>query len=88
MDKINELVDELGLRDYGEFDGNLFIINFNSSDEFSNVYTELSDMFDADEDSGEFNDSRSVVTFTDENLEIITSADYDNDLYSISIGEK
>lgn len=88
MDKINELVDELGVRDLGDFEGSVFVINFNSSDEFSNIYTQISDRFDADDNAGEFNDSKSMVVFTDEDLEIITTADYDNDVYSISIGEK
>ena len=88
MDKINELVDDLGLRDLGDFDGDLFIVEFDSSDEFSNVYTRLSDMFDVDSDAGEFSDAKSVVVFTNEYLEIITTADYDNDMYAISIGEK
>ena len=88
MDRINELVDEFGIEELGEFDGSVFVVNLNSSDEFSNLYAMISDMFDVDEDAGEFNDSKSMVVFTDEDLEIITTADYDNDVYSVSIGEK
>ena len=88
MDKIEEVVNELGLQEFGDFDGETFIATMNSSDEFSNVYSEISDKYEVDDDTGEFNDSKSMTVFTSDEIEIIANADYDNDNYTISIGRK
>lgn len=88
MDKVEEVVDELGLRDYGDFDGEVFIAELNTSDEFSNLYSKISDNYEVDEDTGEFDDSKSMTVFTSDEIEIIANADYNNDTYTISVGRK
>lgn len=86
MDKV---IDELGLRQYGDYDGNVFIANIDNSDKFSSIYSAISSKYTPDDaDTQQFNDTSSVTVFTDDDIEIIASANYDNDLYTISVGEK
>ena len=87
MDKVEEMIEELGLTG-GEFDGNTYIVTFDSSDLFANAFNQISDKLIPDEEGNVYSDSNSMVVFTDENVEVITNADYDNDQYTISIGEK
>ena len=44
MDRIEEVIDELEVRNLGEFDGNVFLIEPETSDKFANIYTIISDM--------------------------------------------
>ena len=86
MDKVNEVIDDLGLREFGDFDGNIFIVDIQDSDTFSSIYTDISDKYDPEDDNNEFNDDSSVTTFITDGVEIIATANYDSDKYSISIG--
>ena len=88
MDKIKAIADKLGILDIGSFDGNTFIAKVETSDEFSNIFSAITDSYEMADDGGEFDDSRSMTVFTDDSHEIIAVADYDNDDYTISIGEK
>ena len=87
MDKVKEIIDELDLTG-GEFNGNTYIITYDSSDLFANAFNKISDKLEPDEEGNVYSDSNSMVVFTDEDVEIITNADYDNDQYTISVGEK
>ena len=86
MDKVNEVIDDLGLREFGDFDGNIFIVDIQDSDTFSSIYTDISDKYDPEDDNNEFNDDSSVTTFITDGVESIATANYDSDKYSISIG--
>lgn len=89
MDNIDAVIDELGVRDLGDYDGNVFLIELDSSDQFANVYTAISDKFELEKEAqNEFDDMKSTAIFSNDSIEIITSADYDNDRYAITIGEK
>lgn len=89
MDNIDAVVDELGVRDLGDYDGSVFLIELDSSDQFANVYTTISDKFELEKEAqNEFDDMKSTAIFSNDSIEIITSADYENDRYAITIGEK
>lgn len=86
MDKVQEVVDELGL--VGDFDGNIFVAEFKDSDSFSNAYTTISDKYEAEDSGNQFDDATSVTVFSTDEIEIIASANYDTDNYAISVGVK
>lgn len=89
MDNIDAVVDELGVRDLGDYDGSVFLVETNSSDQFANIYTLISDKFEIEKEAqNEFNDMKSTTIFSNDSIEIIATADYDNDRYAITIGEK
>lgn len=91
MDKeVEKVVDDLGLSDLGNYDGKTFIVELDSSDKFSTLYTEISNKYEQEDDTEmqSFNDTTSVTVFSTDSVEIIASANYDNDLYTISIGRK
>lgn len=88
MDKINEVIEKFDLLRFGNFDGNVFIGTFPDSNEFSNVYSAISNEYEIDDEGNEFNDSKTHTVFTSDSVEITFDANYDKDSYSISIGEK
>ena len=90
MDNVEEVVNELGVENIGEYENeNLFKIELTSSDKFANLYNEISELFETESDTeNSFEDSTSVTVFSNASVEIICSADYDNDNYAITIGEK
>ena len=90
MDNVEEVVSKLGIEDIGEYEGdNLFKVELTSSDKFANLYNEISELFETDSDTeNSFEDSTSMTVFSNESVEIIASADYENDNYAITIGVK
>lgn len=88
MDNVEDVVGELGVEDLGHYDGDMFLIELNSSDEYSSLYSEISTKFNTETSMSSFEDARSVTVFTNDSVEITATADYDNDLYSILIGRK
>ena len=88
MEKIDSVVNDLSLNQYGDYDGETFVATLPDSNIFSNVYSKLSDDYEIDPSGNEFNDSKTFSVFTDDGIEIIASADYNNDNYTISIGAK
>lgn len=88
MDNVTDVVDLLQLNDLGEYDGDTYIVELNSSDRFANLYTEIADKFEADEEGNSFDDSKSVTSFSNDNIEIVVTADYDADRYAVSIRNK
>ena len=88
MDNVEDVVNELGVADLGHYDGDMFLVELNSSDEYSSLYSEISTKFNTEDSMSSFEDSRSVTVFTNDSVEITATADYDNDLYSILIGRK
>ena len=88
MDNVEDVVNELGVEDLGHYDGDMFLIELNSSDEYSSLYSEISTKFNTETSMSSFEDARSVTVFTNDSVEITATADYDNDLYSILIGRK
>ena len=88
MDNVEDVVNELGVEYLGHYDGNMFLVELNSSDEYSSLYSEISTKFNTETSMSSFEDSKSVTVFTNDSIEITATADYDNDLYSILIGRK
>ena len=88
MDNVEDVVNELGVEDLGHYDGDMFLVELNSSDEYSSLYSEISTKFNTETSMSSFEDARSVTVFTNDSVEITATADYDNDLYSILIGRK
>lgn len=88
MDNVEDVVNELGVEDLGHYDGDMFLVELNSSDEYSSLYSEISTKFNTETSMSSFEDARSVTVFTNDSIEITATADYDNDLYSILIGRK
>ena len=88
MDEINKVVEKFNLSRFGDFEGNVFAGTFSDSNEFSNVYSAISNEYEIDDEGNEFNDSKTHTVFTSDSVEITLDANYDNDSYTISIGEK
>ena len=88
MDNVEDVVNELGVEELGHYDGDMFLVELNSSDEYSSLYSEISTKFNTETSMSSFEDSKSVTVFTNDSIEITATADYDNDLYSILIGRK
>lgn len=88
MDSVEAVVEEMGLEKYGDFEGDIFIIELDSSDVFSSLLSEISSKFDIDNDLCSYDDSTSVNVYSNDFVEITATANYDQDLYSISIGRK
>ena len=48
MDNVEDVVNELGVEYLGHYDGNMFLVELNSSDEYSSLYSEISTKFNTE----------------------------------------
>ena len=87
---MKEFIDKLNLPFEGKYiDNSLYIIDLNNSNDFSDLYNAISLNKDLrlEGDSVATVDSSKFV-FTDGYFEVILEADYDNDFYRLSVGER
>ncbi len=87
---MEEFLSEIGIHEKGSLnsDGN-YVIDFESSEDFSKAFTKLDRYEDLDEteDSSIVNSSVSNIIYTNDNYIITLSADFDNDKYSLVMQE-
>ena len=86
---INEFVDSLELPFEGEYRGDSYIITPENSDEFSDIFNfiSLNDDLMCEEDSLATEDETQFI-FTNGEFEVVLSANYEKNLYNITIGER
>lgn len=86
---MNEFISSLDLPYEGEQHGPEYIINLDSSNEFSEVFNKISliNSLSLDGDSTA-NDDESLFRYTDGYYEVVLAANYDEDVYTVTISEK
>lgn len=89
MSSIEEFVNSLNIPFEGSYNNNQYIINLKSSDDFSKVFSiiSLNSQLRA-LDGSTATDSETEFRYTDGYYEILLSANYDEDVYSILIEVK
>ena len=90
MSSIEEFVDSLGLSQFeGEMNGDSYMLDVTSSNDFSTIFNIISTNKDleADDDSTA-TVSKSHFVFTDGYYEVELKADFDKDLYSVTVRER
>lgn len=89
-----EFATKLGIKSQGKYDqdNNSFIINLSDSDAYGYAYTkfENSDLLDEIQESSKVNENTSNLQFEaiDEPFIVGLYADFDNDIYQITITRK
>ena len=89
MSNIEEFVNSLNIPFEGSYSNNQYIINLKSSDDFSKVFSiiSLNSQLRA-LDGSTATDSETEFRYTDGYYEVLLSANYDEDVYSILIEVK
>ena len=86
---MKDFIDSLNLKLKGEMRSGQYIISTNSSDQFSSLFNSISlNEFLRLEDNSIAKDSESLFRFTDGYYDVILSANYDKDVYSLIIEVK
>lgn len=86
---IKELVEKLDLPFEGEWHENDYIITLNTSDEFSELYNIIStdNSFDLDETSLTTGNNAVFLFYTDD-IELRFTADFEQDIYRLTISRR
>lgn len=84
--EMQEFIDSLELPIEGEEQGKQYVIEIPNSDTFSQIF----DVVDTNKDlqlkgESKATDKESMFRFTDGTFDVVLSADYDNDLYSLVV---
>lgn len=90
MNNLEDFVDSLNISKFnGDYNGDSYIIEVNSSNDFSNLFNIIStnEHLDADDDSVA-TVSRSHFIYTDGYFEVELKADFDKDTYSAIVRER
>ena len=90
MNNLEEFIDSLGIDSFeGEYNGDSYIIEVNTSNDFSRLFNIIStnDKLSADENSTA-TVSKSHFVFTDGYYEVELKADFNKDLYSVVVRER
>lgn len=89
MNNLEEFVNSLELPAEGEYTNNEYVIKFDNSDDFSDIFNfiSLKKTLTA-EDHMVATEESCISTFTDGWYEIKLIADFDNDIYRVVVGER
>jgi hypothetical protein len=83
----NEFAKQLGINGIGTIEGNTYTVTIANSDEYSKVYTLLdtSELMHLDTDTVTLSAQSSKMTYISDDFNVILSADFDKDTYTVSI---
>lgn len=86
---MEDFINELDLKLEGEFRNNQYIINTNNSNEFSSLFNTISlnNLLNL-EDNSIATDEESMFRFTNGEYDVVLRANYNDDVYSLTIEEK
>jgi hypothetical protein len=88
MDK-EEFINSLDIPFKGEWKGNDFVINLTNSDDFSTVYNIISNNPEISmEDNSITTTNNSLFTFFKDEFEIRLTADFNRDIYKLTVGDR
>jgi hypothetical protein len=87
---MNNFIDSLNLPLEGEMRGKQYIIDVNTSDEFSSLFVAISlnDSLRLDDTSSIATTDESKFRYTDGTYDVILSANYDENIYSLVVEER
>lgn len=86
---MQEFIDSLNLKFKGKMVNNQYIIIVNSSNDFSSLFNSISlNNFLSLEDNSIATDDESMFRFTNGEYDVILKANYNDDVYSLTIEEK
>lgn len=87
--EIDDFIQDLNLPFEGEMRGSQYIINVETSNDFSDLFSTISmnDKLHL-EDKSKASKEESEFRFTDGYFDVFLQADYDNDTYSCTIEER
>jgi len=85
----NELARELGFSQEGETKGKSYVIRLKDSNDYSRAYTLLdkSDLTELDGDAISLDVEKSTISYVSEGYRITLDADFDKDVYTVTIKE-
>lgn len=86
---IEEFIDSLNLPYIGEMKGEEYVISLQDSNEFSEVYNLISNKDELHvEEESTANDGEARFTFYGQFYEVKLDADFDDDVYRVTIGSR
>lgn len=85
---VDELINSIGLPE-GELRDNVYTITLEDSDDYSRAYTKLSnaDIVNLDIDNIKLSEHETVMTYLADDYDIVLTANFDDDYYTIELRE-
>lgn len=87
MSSAKEFAEELGIKENGNFKDNVYIVNLDNSDEYSKIYTLLSnsELLELNPEAINLGVSEAIISYDSEDYTVKLLANFDEDVYTVSI---